>query len=98
MPRTSLGRWSALLMGGFVAMMGLFFVAVAAGQRGGDAFFDNLWLAAPAILAWTSGAAAGVTGLWAIIDRAERAPLVFLAVAIGLIVIAFGGAELAFPH
>ncbi len=98
MPQTALGRRSALLLGGFVTMMGFLFVAVSAGQRGGDDFFDNLWLAVPAVLAWMSGAVAGVTGLWAIVGRAERAPLVFLAVAIGLIVITFGAAEVAFPH
>ena len=87
-----------LLIGGFGACLGIFFVAVAAGQRGGDRFFDNPWLAVPGLVAWFCGAAAGVAALWAIVRRAERAPVVFLVGVVGLLVLAFGVVEFAFPH
>ena len=43
-PGTELGRWSLGLLAAFAAGLSLFGLAVAAGQRGGDGFFDNMWL------------------------------------------------------
>jgi hypothetical protein len=97
-PRTVLGRLSAGLLGGFVVMLGLFFVIVASGQRGGDAYIDNLWLALPMTAAAISGAAAGLIGLWAIVGRSERAPIIFVALAVGFVVIAWSSAEVLLPH
>ncbi|MCP3988596.1 MAG: hypothetical protein GY724_05965 [Actinomycetia bacterium] len=97
-PRTRPGRWSIMLIVAFGVLLGLFFLAVAVGERGGDAFFDNLWLALPMLAAWLAGAGATATGAFAIISRRERGALVFGATLLGLLVTAFGVAEVLFPH
>jgi hypothetical protein len=97
-PRTPSGRRSVGFAVGFVALMAVFFAVVATGQRGGDRFFDNLWLSVPIVGAWLSGLAAAVSGSYAVLARRERAVLVFVSASVGLLISAFGIAEVLFSH
>ncbi|MBU0597916.1 hypothetical protein KKF61_02875 [Patescibacteria group bacterium] len=98
MPRTKIGKWSAGLIGAFVVFLALFYVIVATGQRGGEGFFDNLYLTISILLAGVCGVASFVAGLIAIIKQRERAVLVYLAVIIGALVTLWIAAEIFFPH
>jgi hypothetical protein len=97
LPETVLGKWSVGLFGGFIVFIALFFGLIAAGQRGGETFFSNLYLTIPALIAAVSANAAFFTGIIGIILRKERAILVFLATAVGLFVIIFVLAEIIAP-
>lgn len=97
-PGTGLGRWSVGLIVVFAAGLSFFAVAVSAGQRGGQGFFDNLWLTVPILVAFAAAVGAMITGLVAVIGRQERALPVFLAVVVGAAVTLFGVLELAMPH
>ncbi len=97
-PRTESGRWSLGLIAGFVAGLSCFAVAVATGQRGGEGFFDNLWLTGPMLAAFAAAVGATTTGLVAIVRQGERAVLVILGVLVGSLVTLFGVLEVAFPH
>ena len=97
-PTTKLGRCSAWLIVAFAVFFGSLQALIASGQRGGDTFFSNLVLAIPGLLAATSGIVAFVTGLISITKRKERAVAVYLAVAIGFVVLTFVIGEIAFPH
>ena len=97
-PKTNLGKWSVWLIVAFAVFFGAFQAIVASGQRGGDTFFSNLLLAIPMILSATSGIAAFITGVISIGRRKERSLSVYLAVAIGLVVLVFALRETFFPH
>lgn len=98
LPRTTLGRVSVWFLVVGLVSFALFWIAIAAGQRGGETFFSNLWLTIP-YLAWAlasiAGGGVGVAGM--VRDR-ERAVLVWLAVVVGALVLWWAGAELLFPH
>ncbi|MBI2859678.1 MAG: hypothetical protein HYX90_11435 [Chloroflexi bacterium] len=98
MPKTVLGKWSVAAALCFLGMFGLSLILVASGQRGGDRFSSNLALSVPILLAGVCGVGALVAGAVSIMRSRERSPLVFLAVAIGLMVAAFGIGEVASPH
>ena len=97
-PGTELGRWSLALLVAFAAGLSLFGLAVAVGQRGGDGFFDNMWLTGPMLFAFAAAVGAAVTGLVAMIGHGERAVSVLVALVVGLLVTAFGVLEVVFPH
>lgn len=97
-PETTLGRWSVALIVLFAAGLSFFAVAVSAGQRGGERFFDNLWLTAPVLVAYAAAVGAAVTGLIAVFGRRERAVPVVVAVLVGAAVTLFGVLEVAVPH
>jgi hypothetical protein len=86
-PTTHPGKWSAWLIAAFAISLGAFYILVASGQRGGDTFFSNPILTAPILLAATSGIAAFIIGLFSIIKRKERSIAVFIAIAVGFIVL-----------
>ncbi len=98
MPSTKIGKWSVSLISAFFVLILIFYGFIIAGQRGGDGFFDNLYLAIPAVLAGVCGIASFVVGLMAIIKQRERSALVYLAVVIGALVTLFIAAEILFPH
>ena len=98
LPTTTAGRWSVALLGGFALGIALFAALVAGGQRGGEQYFGNWWLAAPFTLAVLSAVGAAWTGWVAIINRAERSILVLVATTIGSLVTAFAALEVTFPH
>jgi hypothetical protein len=98
MPRTRPGR---LALGGDVVAMvafGAFAGLVASGQRGGDEFFSNPWLAWTIIAAFGSAILAGAIGLFGMVRRRERSPLVAGSVALGILAAVWVALEIAFPH
>ena len=97
-PSTELGRWSIGLIVVFAAGLSFFSIAVAAGQRGGEGFFDNMVLTGPMLVAYACAVAATVTGLMAVLGRGERAVVVFGAIVVGGLVTLYGILEVAVPH
>ena len=97
-PRTIMGKWSTGLIIAFFLFFGVFLILVALGQRGGDTFFSNLELTIPMLVAGVSSVSALVTGIIGIVKNRERSVLVFLATAIGLVVLTFSLGEILFPH
>lgn len=97
-PGTPMGQWSVGLLLAFVAGLGGLMLAIAAGQKGGDTFSDNWWLAGPGLTAAASGIAALATGLVALVRERDRAASVLLATLVGLLVTLFVAAEIVFPH
>jgi hypothetical protein len=75
-----------------------FFALVISGQKGGDTFFSNPWLAGT----MTAGAAAAIAaagfGLFSIVRERERSIAVFVTTTFGLLVLAYAILEVAFPH
>lgn len=98
MPRTKLGKWSLSLIGAFFVSVLVFLIFIADGQRGGQGFFDNLYLAITGLLAGACGIASFVVGLIAIIRRHERSAFVFIAVFIGALITLWIGMEVLFTH
>jgi hypothetical protein len=96
--KTALGKWSVGLAISFIVFFVLGIVLVYTGQEGGEGFFSNLYLAIPGLLAVVSGIAAFFTGIISLIFLKERALLVFLATAIGLLVIVFMLGDIIFPE
>jgi hypothetical protein len=97
LPRTAPGKWAFWLAIGFIVLFVLLIILTTTGQERGETFFSNLYLAVPGLLAIVSGIAAFLSGIISIIFMKERAFLVFLATAIGLIVIVFMVGDLLFP-
>jgi len=98
MPHTKMGKWSVGLIGAFIVLMLIFYGFIIAGQRGGQYFFDNLYLTIPFVLAGACGVASFTVGLMAIIKQRERSALTYVAVVIGALVTLWIAAELIFPH
>jgi hypothetical protein len=98
LPTTTPGRWSLLAVAAFGVLVAFFAILVAAGQRGGDEFFDNLWLALPGLAAYLAAVAAFGLGVLAIITSGERSITVVAITILGFLVTAFGVLEVAFPH
>ena len=97
-PRTNLGKRSVWLLVTIPVFLLVFRINVLLGQPGGDTFFSNPSLAIPILLAGISGIAAFITGLISIIREKERSVSVYLAVAIGLIVLVVAFAQIISPH
>ncbi len=98
MPRTRLGKWSIGLIILFFLLLATLQLLVASGQQGGATFFSNPVLAIPGLLAAASGALAFFIGIVGIIKSKERSVLVFLAAAIGLLILVFVLGEILSPH
>ncbi len=81
-PCTALGRWSLLLLAGFVALMVLFFALISVygggdevrrlSMQAGGRFFSLPWLGSTLLAAALSAIAGGVVALAAIIRKGER--------------------------
>lgn len=97
-PQTELGKRSAWLLVALAVFMGVFRINVLLGHRGGDTFFSNPSLAIPILLAGISGIAAFITGLISIVRKKERSIAVYLAVAVGLIVLIVALAQIISSH
>jgi len=97
-PKTILGKLSVGLAILFFLILSLFYLLCALGQRGGDTFFSNLFLAIPGLSMAISGIAAFFTGFFSIFKKRERAILVFLSSTVGFLVLFFVLAEILFPH
>jgi hypothetical protein len=98
LPKTRPGRWSTWLIVAFIVFIGLFYIFIATGQRGGATFFSNLYLTVPAVMAAIAGIAAFFTGVFGVIKSRDRAILVYPAILIGLFVLLFCLGEIIFPH
>jgi hypothetical protein len=96
MPTTPTG-WAGRLLLLALVCFAAFVALVAAGQRGGDTFFSNLWLTLPVLAASAAALAAGGCGGVAI-ARGERSVVAIVAVLIGAVIALWWAAELAFPH
>ena len=97
-PTTQLGKRSVWLLVAVAVSFAAFRIMVLSGQRGGDTFFSNPFLTIPIFLAAISGIAAFITGLISIIREKERAISVYLAVAVGLIILVVVLAQIISPH
>ncbi len=97
-PKTKLGKRSAWLLVALAVFMAAFRINVLLGYRGGDTFFSNPFFAIPILLAGISGIAAFITGLIGIIREKERSISVYVAVAVGLIVLVVVLANIISPH
>ena len=80
-----------------VSLLAAFFGLVASGECGGDAFFSNVALATTILAAAGSGVAAGCVGVLAL-RRHDRSLVVIVAITVGVLVILWTAAEVAFPH
>ncbi|MCJ7510668.1 MAG: hypothetical protein MUP14_07275 [Dehalococcoidia bacterium] len=98
MPKTLLGKWSVGLIILFFSLFATLNFLAASGQEGGDTFSDNLTLAIPALGAGAAGVLAFFTGIIGIIRSKERSVLVFVASAIGLLILLFMLGEILSPH
>lgn len=97
-PLTPPGRWSLLASAAFAICLAVFILMVSVGQRGGEEFFDNLWLTVPFLAAYVAAVAAFVLGVAAIVACGERKLSVVGSTIVGLLVTTFGVLEVAFPH
>ena len=98
MPRTLLGKWSVGLIITFFLLFAALILVAASGQEGGDTFSDNLTLAIPGLGAGAAGILAFFTGIIGITRSKERSVLVFVAAAIGLLVLLSVLGEILVPH
>lgn len=97
MPKTKLGKWSVWCLGLLILFFIIVQIIIGSGQRGGDTFFDNLYISIPVALFALSGIFAFVFGLSSIIKNKERSPLVFIATIFGLLILAFIAGEFIGP-
>jgi hypothetical protein len=97
-PNTRSGWWSVGLMVGFLVFFSLFLTLVASGQRGGETFVSNPWLAWSILPAVGSAIAAGMMATVAIFWRRERSIFSFIALFLGLLVLVFVFGEIEFAH
>jgi hypothetical protein len=98
MPKTTLGKWSAICLGLFVLFLIIGQIVVATGQQGGDTFFDNLYISIPMSLAALAAVFAFILGITSLIKSKERSPLVIIATVIGLVIIVFLAGEFLGPQ
>jgi len=71
---------------------------IASGQRGGETFFSNPWLAVTILTAAGSAMAGGVVAGIAIFRKRERSFFSFVALLLGILVAVFMIGEIAIPH
>ncbi len=98
LPKTRPGRWSIWLILGFILFFTVFFLFVAAGQRGGATFFSNLYLTVPVVIAAVSGISAFFVGIIGVIRSRERSVIVYLSTLFGFLILLYCLAEFIFPH
>jgi hypothetical protein len=97
-PGTRQGWWSAGFLVGILVFFGAFQALVASGQRGGETFFSNPWLAVAILAAAGSAIAGGVMAGIAIFRKGERSFFSFVALLLGILVAIFMIGEIALPH
>ena len=97
-PTTRCGWWTIGASAVFLGSVAVFAVMVATGERGGEAFFDNLLLALPGLSAAFAATVTLGLGIVAIIRDHERSIATMVAVALAAPVVLMVIAEIAFPH
>ncbi len=98
MPRSRPARWSLILVVVAAWLFAAFFALVISGQKGGDTFLSNPWLAGTISAGAIAAIGGAFTGLYSIVRERERSPAVFVTTTIGLLVLVFAILEVAFPH
>ena len=98
LPESQLGKWSTGFMIAFVVFLGLLFLFIAFGHRGGDTFFSNLYLAIPTICMGITGVSAFFTGIIGIIKDKDYSVLIIGSTIIGFIVLLWVFAEILVSH
>ena len=97
-PKTRLGRFSVGLISAFFLLFILVQLLIASGQRGGETFFDNLWLSIPVLVEAICGILAFFTGIISIFRKKERAVFLFLSTLIGFLILLFIVGEILGPE
>lgn len=98
LPESQLGKWSVGFMIALVTFIGLLFLFIAFGHRGGDSFFSNLYLALPTICIGITGVSSFFTGIIGIIKDKDYSVLIIMSTIIGFFVLFWIFAEIFFPH
>eukprot|EP00483_Globobulimina_turgida_P010908 UN10929 len=98
LPHSWLGKVSLGLIIFFVVCVGIFIIFIATGQRGGQEFFSNLYLAIPGVCAGIGAVLAFFTALISIIFYKDYSILLFVTTIIGAIVFIWILMEIAGPH
>lgn len=86
--KTTAGKWAAILTLIFIVLMAIKFSALA--------MFIRLPLPTPFIA--IVGVVGFLLGLISLVKNKDRSILTFLAILIGLLIILWTAAEIAFPH
>lgn len=97
LPKTVYGKWSVGLILNFFVFLGVFFLLVSFGERGGDTFFSNLLLTIPMLVVAFSGISSFFVGVFSFFKK-ERSVFVLVSVLFGLFVLWYCVVELVFPH
>lgn len=97
-PKTSFGKYTGYTFFGFLILSSIFGLLIYSGQRGGEYYFSNLYLAIPFTSAVILAMTTFFLGLYSTIKQKERSILVFLFTIIGLLILLFISAEIIFPH
>lgn len=97
-PQTPLGKLSVRLIAASLLLFVAFFGFVAAGQRGGESFFSNLWLSVTMLPAAALAIGGGAVGCVAAIRDNERSLGALVAIILGSSVLLFVVGELVVPH
>jgi len=98
LPKTTLGKWSAVCIAAFIVLLLVARILVASGQEGGETIFSNLVIGIPMALACLSGVMAFLLGVFGIIAAKERSIIVFACTFIGFLVLALILGEVVSPH
>jgi len=98
MPKSLAGKWAVRLEAGFLLSLGILSLVAALGQKGGETFSDNWWLAVPGVLAGVCGVSGFFAGIFAILKQKERSVAVFATTFVGLLVLWFLLGEILVPH
>ena len=92
------GKLSIWLIFLFFVFIGLFFIFINLGERGGNYFFSNLKLTISIMFAGLFGIGSLISGTISLIKDKERSVLVFLSTLIGFLVFLWILLEFLFPH
>ena len=88
LPKTTLGKWSTGLIIAAFLMLVVFIIEVVLESRGRVTFdWNGIWPAIPIILAVVFAISSMVIGSIGIVKRKERSILVFVATALGALVV-----------
>jgi ABC-type uncharacterized transport system permease subunit len=90
-PAGPFGRWSVASAGALLLGQLVLWLATLAGQdrTSDEGFFDNWWLATPALLMVAGGVSALVCGVVAMIREHDRSNGVILSTVLGMLVALF---------
>lgn len=98
LPKSRAGKLAMTLLGAAVLAFLFFVGGFAAGQRGGDTFFSNLYLALTLLTAAAFAVLAGVAAFWAMFRDADRSLGALATVAFAVMVGAFAVVESLAEH